>query len=153
MADVVQLSKYIDQAENLYNRIVLVVGPPGSGKSRLLRQLDDTHIINLSKELSKELMLVPKGERTFHVQDMLREIVSSAPTPVIVFDNIELLFSPDLQIDPLRAFENLSRNKTLVVAWTGSFNGKQLTWAEPGHPEYRVYDDRSCPDSIVKLID
>lgn len=151
--DITTIQKHIDVASNQYNRLVFLVGPPGSGKSRLFRQLENAEYINLSQELANVLLPIPHVDRALYVNDALREIVSSRREHLLVLDNIELLFLPELQINPLGAFERLSRNRTLVVAWTGNYDGKQLTWAEPGHPEYRVYDDKNCPSIIVKLID
>lgn len=151
--DITTLHKHIDSASNQYNQLVILVGPPGSGISRLLRQLDNVSYIHLSLELAKQLMIFPKEDRALHINDVLSEIISTNEQQVIVLDNIELLFLPELRLNPLRALEHLSRNKTLVVAWTGSYDNHRLSWAEPDHPEYRVYDDQSCPGIIVKLID
>lgn len=152
MEPLAKLQKYVQEAENLYNRLVLVVGPPGSGKSKLLRQLEGVKIVNINKELTRELVNIPQEDMSIKTQELLSQIVSSYSEQVLVLDNIELLFLPDLELDPLKAFEHLSRNKTLVVAWTGHFDGNKLVWAEPDHPEYRVYTDKSCPDKIVQLI-
>jgi len=149
--DVATLQKHIEVASNQYNRLVILVGPSGSGKSRLLRQLEEAEYINLSQELAKALLPIPQGDRALYVNDLLSDIVSSRLKPVLALDNIELLFLPELQVNPLGIFEHLSRNKTLVVAWAGNYDGRQLTWAEPEHPEYRIYDDRNCPGIIVRL--
>ena len=59
---------------------------------------------------------------------------------VVALDNIELLFDPALHQDPLVCLQGLSRNKTLIAAWGGNYVGGVLTYAEPGHPEYRRYE-------------
>lgn len=151
--DIISFKKHVADASNQYNRLVIIVGPPGSGKSRLLRQLEDTEYINLSQELAKALLPKPQEDRALYVNESLWEIVASRSKLVLALDNIELLFLPELHTNPLGAFEGLSRNRTLVVAWTGSYDGRQLSWAEPGHPEYRVYDNKNCPGIIVKLMD
>ena len=50
---------------------------------------------------------------------------------VVLLDNIELLFATELAQDPLRLLQSLSRNRTIVAAWPGNFDGGALTYAEP----------------------
>ena len=70
---------------------------------------------------------------------ILAQIINGYPEPVLTVDNIELLFEPSLQQEPLALLQELSRNKSLIVAWGGSYDEQRrvLTYAEPGHPEYR----------------
>ena len=56
-----------------------------------------------------------------------------------MLDNTEILFHPDLGHDPLRLLQNLSRNRTVVASWSGTAQDGRLTYAAPGHPEYRRY--------------
>jgi hypothetical protein len=58
---------------------------------------------------------------------------------VILLDNVEVIFDVSLKQDPLRLLQGLSRNKTVVVAWSGSIQGKHLVYGTPDHPEYRRY--------------
>jgi hypothetical protein len=66
-------------------------------------------------------------------------MLSESNEEVVLLDNIEILFDPSLQQDPLRLLLNLSRNRTLVVSWNGQIKNNILSYAEPGHPEYRRY--------------
>jgi len=45
-----------------------------------------------------------------------------------------------LHQNPLRILQDLSRSTTLLVAWPGQIQGKYLSYAEPGHPEYQQYE-------------
>ena len=56
-----------------------------------------------------------------------------------IFKNIELLFHAALKTDPMRLFKNISRNKTLIVAWNGVIKDNYLIYAAPGHPDYKKY--------------
>ena len=56
-------------------------------------------------------------------------------------ESIEILFDPALQQDPLRCLQGISRNRTIVASWSGSARDRTLTYAEPGHREYRRYTD------------
>jgi hypothetical protein len=69
---------------------------------------------------------------------------------VVMLDNIELLFAPELEQDPLRLLQRLSRNLTIVAAWPGTVDGGCLTYAEPGHPETRRY---SSPQACIVSAD
>jgi len=63
----------------------------------------------------------------------------------VLLDNIEILFDSALQQNPLLLLQGLSRNRTLVVSWNGSIKDGSLTYAEPGHPEFRKY---ACKDFL-----
>ena len=47
---------------------------------------------------------------------------------------------------PAAALQGLSRNRTLIVAWGGNCEDGVLTYAEPGHPEYRRYER---PEALI----
>lgn len=78
-------------------------------------------------------------QRALEAERLVGELVTEAGGEVLLLDDIELLFHPVLQIDPLRTLQNASRNAVVVAAWPGTYDGTTLTYAEPGHPEHRVY--------------
>lgn len=69
----------------------------------------------------------------------LAEIVDGSAGDIILLDNIEILFDPSLQQDPLRLLQGMSRNKTVVAAWSGSTVDEHMVYGVPHHPEYRRY--------------
>lgn len=131
-------------AENYY-RLLLVVGPSGTGKSGSLR---DVHLrtgvplINVNLELSRRLLDLTVRQRALQLPTVLEKVVASADSSSILLDNIEVLFDVALKQDPLRLLQHISRNKAIVVAWNGFVTGDQITYAVPGHPEYRRYPVR-----------
>jgi hypothetical protein len=88
--------------------------------------------------LGEVLLDVPPSERPMRVAAGLDELVRDRG-PVVLLDNLELLFEPSLRVDPLALLDGLSRSRTVVAAWNGAVVGPTLTYAEPGHPEFRVY--------------
>ena len=70
---------------------------------------------------------------------MLYQISNKART-LLVLDNLEILFDPDLKQDPLRLLQGISRNRSVLASWNGTYNSGKLLYAESGHPEYRSYD-------------
>jgi len=59
---------------------------------------------------------------------------------LILLDNLEILFDKDLKQDPLMLLQGASRNITIIASWNGLWTQRRLTFAIPGHPEYRIYD-------------
>lgn len=137
-----QIIHEIDQAEQLYYRLILVVVPSGMGKTRALREVaknTDFGYTNINVELSQRLLSLTERQRSLQIFRLLNEIVEKSGTQVVLLDNTELLFDTSLQQDPLRLLQAISRNKTVVASWNGSIENQHLIYAQPDHPEYRRY--------------
>lgn len=140
-----QLDLLLPTLPTQYYRLLLIAGSHGTGKTRLLKELSRQQsmpYLNLNLHLSQRLLDLTTKERPLRVRRILAQIIDSHPKPVLAVDNIELLFEPSLQQEPLALLQELSRNKSLIVAWGGSYDEQRrvLTYAEPGHPEYRRYE-------------
>ena len=139
----------VQQARNQYHQLVLVVGPPGSGKTVALRALAEqlgTALVNVNLELSKRLLDLTRTQRGRQVERLFRDLIAEVPGDVVLLDNLEVLFDTTLELEPLRLLQVSSRNRTLVASWNGSFQGGTLTYAEPGHPEFAQFKQ---PEGIV----
>lgn len=137
-----------DTAATLYHRLVLVVGPARSGKTRLLQATSADYgwpLINLNQRVSELLLELTQRQRALRVPRIVADVLASTSADIVLVDNLELLFSPDLAQDPLRLLQGLARNRTVVASWPGVVIGRQLTYAEPSHPEYRRYPE---PDTL-----
>jgi hypothetical protein len=137
-----RLLERIADAAALYHRLVLLVGPPRSGKTETLMEIVAARAwprINVNLQLAERLLDLTQKQRAVRVAGLLDEIVKATSAEVVLLDNIEMLFAVDLAQDPLRLLERLSRNRTVVAAWPGSFDGRTLTYAEPGHSEFKKY--------------
>lgn len=146
-----KLQDSINDSLNAGHNFILLVGPPGCGKSRVLRELKDVNIVNVGKELGRDLMLVPREERSGKALELLSSLLEILSKPVVVLDNIELLLLPELKLDLWPALESLSATKDLIVAWTGRVNGQEIQWGDPGVPGHLVMSLENCPANIVSM--
>lgn len=130
------------QAAELYHRLVLVVAPSGSQKTRVVRQIAKDRswpYVNVNLELSKRMLDLTARQRALQAPTVLRDLIKEAGDDSIVLDNNEILFDRALQLDPLRVLKDLSRSTTVVATWNGQIDGSGLGYAEPDHPEYQHY--------------
>jgi Cdc6-like AAA superfamily ATPase len=143
-SDLEKLMDAIDQVKSQFNRLVLVAGQSGSGKTELLRQVcneRDCPMVNVNLQLSQKLIEFPRSKRLRQIDRIFGEILNDCESDLILLDDIEVLFDPTLKVDPYRLLKNNSRNKTLVASWNGTINERNLSYAEPDHPEYKSYRD------------
>ena len=137
-----QIIRKSKQAADLYHRLVLVVAPAGAGKTAALKDVRDrisASLVNINLELSRRMLELTERQRALQLPQILREIVSTGSSQIILLDNIEIIFDVGLKQDPLRLLQGLSRNKTVIATWNGTIVEDSLTYAVPGHAEYRRY--------------
>jgi hypothetical protein len=53
-----------------------------------------------------------------------------------VLADIDILFWPDVAVDPLRFFASLARRAPLVVEWPGEIKSGRVRYSEPGRPDF-----------------
>jgi len=140
-----QILRKLDHLADLYHRLLLVLAPAGTGKTGALQDVSKrlgAPLINVNLELSRRMLELTERQRALHLPRLLGEIVDALPSDLVLLDNIEILFDTKLQQDPLRLLQGLSRNKTVVAAWSGAVVDDHMTYAVPDHPEYRRYPIR-----------
>lgn len=130
-------------AEVALRRHKLIIVCSNSNQTKMAELVRDTDMpkININLVLSKELLEVPVKRRPLVVSSIVQDLVNTYQEEFIYLYNIELLFHPDLKINPLQLLENISRYKGLLVAWNGQYKDGILTYGILGHPEYQAYDE------------
>ena len=145
------LERLIGEIGDLNSKLVLLVGPSRSGKTKLLRELGvklNIGPLNVGLELGRRLAATPINKRGFSAGELLREIADKERTDdPLLLDNLELLFEKGLQINPLDLVKRLAHSKRVVAVWPGELRGDRLIYADISHPEHRAYSR----DGVVVL--
>jgi hypothetical protein len=135
----------------LHNKLILLVGPPGGGKSALLLAFGKSagvESLNVGAVLGRRLAAMPHKQRHLQAGTELRELADEyAKGDLLLLDNIELLFDTSLQINPLELLKRHAHSKRVVAVWPGELRQGRLTYAHMGHSEYRDY----AADGLVIL--
>lgn len=142
----------LQAAEGLYHRLVLLVGETGSGKTAVLREVAQklgVPVLNINLELSERLLEMTAKQRALQLPRLIEQITEKGHSTVVL-DNLEILFDKNLKQDPLRLLQGISRNRCVIASWNGSADGEKLTYAVPGHPEYRNYE---LSDTLLVRMD
>jgi len=138
-----QLNQLTEDTAGLNTKLVLLVGKPRSGKSRLLRDFSDLKqmkILNLGVSLGRELLIVPNSHRPLRCPEILRELLDHHTSDgLLLMDNIEILFDRSLIISPLDLLRRYAHSRRIVVSWPGTLENDRLSYAAIEHPEHQDY--------------
>lgn len=126
----------------LYNRLLLIVGPVAVGKTLLLQSMSTLSgypLLNVSLELSRQMLELTERQRIIELPTRLDRLISSQDSAVVLLDNTEFLFLSDLKQDALALLKASSRNHTMVVSLLGKLDDEHLQYGSPDHGELRRY--------------
>lgn len=140
----------INQVTACYYKLALVVGRSGSGKTKLLKKICEQMqipLINLGLSLSQKLLPLTSREHKLKTSEIISELIDAQDAPQLAVDNTEIIFDPSLMLNPLGLLQSLSRNRLLIWSWNGEVENGNVTYAYPGHPEYR-----RIPTAEITLI-
>ena len=149
-----QIMRKVKRVADLYHRLILVVAPAGAGKTTALqdvRERTGAPLVNVNLELSRHMLELTKRQRALRLSGLLQDLVGNGGDEMILLDNIEVIFGIGLKQDPLRLLQGLSRNQTVVAAWSGTIVEDALIYADPTHPEYRRYPLRDVLVASPKI--
>lgn len=124
------------------HRLLVIVMPHDEDDYERLHQLAiqaEWPQLNLSLELGRRLLGLNVQRRAIKARPFLEDVIDGLDREYVFLTDLEVLFEPSLDQDPLRLLQSLSRNRTIIAAWRGAIDNDHLVYAEPGHPEYQRY--------------
>ena len=95
--------------------------------------------LSLGRELCAALLSETPPRRSRAARQWIKTCLGGmAPGPVLCSE-IDLLFEPALELDPLGLLCDVGRLTRLVVTWPGTYQGDILAYAVPSHSHYRTW--------------
>jgi hypothetical protein len=106
--------------------------------------------LSVGRELAAALLPAPPSQRPRLAQRWMEDRLGQmAPGPVLCTE-IDLLFHPDLKLDPLTLLRHASRITRVVATWPGSYLDGVLSYAVPQHAHYRVFRQ---PEALILALE
>ena len=138
MTDFEQL---LDDVKDQYYRLILV-NDNDSEKYKLCCKEHDIPVINLSAKFSELLEGLSEDERAMEAWDKLKAWMISLEKPILAFDEVDYLFSPEVGIlDPIKNFCYYSRNRQVIILFMrAKKKNNLLTYSEEGNEDYMAMD-------------
>ena len=138
-----RLEKLVDDITSLNSKLVLLIGPPRSGKTALLAQLSQRRnvpVLNVGAALGRQLLTVPSTRRHLQAADLMKDLTDeTASEGLLLLDNIELLFDRTLVLNPLDFMKRHAHARRVISAWPGDVRDCRLSYGRAGHPEHQDY--------------
>lgn len=131
-----QLDNEVPYLKNKYNKILYLYEYKKGDTLKYYSEVNELPYINVNLYLSEKLMDVKPNRRPYKVIDLMNALGDTGDD-IICLDYFEILFESSLKLQPFDILKNLSRRKTVLVAWRYELKDGYLVYAQPGHPEYR----------------
>ena len=136
--DAEDIASILRRSHHGRDRLILAVGPSGCGKTAWLRRAAAAHrlhYVSLGQPLAGAIANVTPRHRPIALARTLDHILPSGDGGLCL-DNLDVLFLPELQCDPLRLVAQLSQYRLVLAGFTAQFFDGRFTRAYPDHPEY-----------------
>ncbi|WP_277281993.1 BREX-3 system P-loop-containing protein BrxF [Veillonella caviae] len=153
MVTVQDVKERWEQIQGDEDRILFIVGGPGSGKSLLIRELAEQKgwkYLEAKQLIEEEFLLVPRDERPKLAEDVIRRALTRSDTEVVLLDGINVLFAPILNLEPLDILKTISKTYPIVVGWRGHLEGDQLYLEHNNNPKHAVVTI-SQPEHVIVI--
>ncbi|MCD7949926.1 MAG: BREX-3 system P-loop-containing protein BrxF [Erysipelotrichaceae bacterium] len=128
------ITKKVEEVKDKKHKLLLVVGGPGSGKSKVIRDYSNDTGIPITN-LDKIFANTPNNQL---VQEM-KNFLSTYHQDVLLLDNKRVIYAKDSEIDLLSFLKEISENIVVVSTWNGKIEDGQLYHIRSQAPSDLIY--------------
>lgn len=115
-----QLKDAIEKAKENENKLILIVGLPGSGKSKLIHEYNKDSGIPIL-----DLDNIFKDTNN-NIAEVMDNFLVTYNKDVLLLDNKKILYTKDSNIDMLSFLKNLAEKLVVVATWNGKVDNNKL---------------------------
>ena len=115
-----QLKDAIEKAKENENKLILIVGLPGSGKSKLIHEYSKDSGIPIL-----DLDNIFKDTNN-NIAEVMVNFLVTYNKDVLLLDNKKILYTKDSNIDMLSFLKNLAEKLVVVATWNGKVDNNKL---------------------------
>jgi len=133
------IKEKIDVVKDAKYKLVLIVGKPGTGKSKLIQDFANEEglpIIDLNRILGEE---IPEGQTSEYITNFMKGFLQTYNKEIILLDNKRVLYSKNSEIDLLTFLKEISEDKVVVSTWNGMMEDNKLIHIRSKLPENLTY--------------
>lgn len=133
-----ELLACVERVKDKPQRLVVVTGKPGSGKSHALRELAAKKrwdYVDCRLLVTDDFLELLPTLRAVRAPSMMGDILADYEGDVLLLDRLQSLFVPALHLDPLALLRKLSERFVLVAAWPGFYEDGNLCFQRLGEAQ------------------
>ncbi len=128
------LNQKIEELKNNDTKLLLIIGQPGSGKSKMIRTYSQEKGIPII-DLDKIFVNTPSEQ----LMSEMKNFLENYHKDVLLLDNKKILYAKNSKIDLLAFLKELSQSITVVATWNGKIEDGQLFHFRKDAPEDLIY--------------
>lgn len=133
------LTAEIATAQNSDNKLILIIGGPGSGKSKLIHDYSNETgipILNLDQIFKDDCS---------EIITVMNDFIDNYDKEVLLLDNKRVLYAKDSNIDMLTFLKELAKKIIVVATWNGTIVDNKLIHIRsklPANLEYSLKNEQ-----------
>ena len=128
------LNKKVEELNNAKHKLLLIIGTPGSGKSKIIREY--------SQETGIPILDLDKifcNTATDQLMNEMKNFLSTYHQKVLLLDNKKIIYAKNSTIDLLAFLKEISESIPVVATWNGKIEDGQVFHFRKDSPEDLIY--------------
>lgn len=128
------LTEKIEKLNEKENKLLLIIGEPGSGKSKMIREYSQETgipIIDLDKIFA--------STASDQLMNEMKNFLATYHQKVLLLDNKKILYAKNSQIDLMAFLKEISKDIPVIATWNGKIEDGQVYHIRKESGDHLIY--------------